>query len=98
MIAVEPVDDRHVEGSGCRPLFHVSPNVETAVVRSAVRETMYEPRIPVKCKYNGAIRRKDLVEFGICETVRMPARWLKSHQVDDIHHTNPEIGKTRSKQ
>ena len=92
MEAVEVVEHHHVERRRRRPLFLVAAYVDVVVVRPPVREPVDEPGVAVIGEHHRLVGREERVELRIGETVRVLARGLKAHQVDDVHDAYLQLG------
>src|SRR5712692_8328974 len=91
--AIKIVQDRHVERCCRRALLFVAPHVEIVMIVAAISEAVNQPGIAVIGKDDRLIHREHGVEIKIRETVRMLGRGLNGHQIDNIHHANPDVGK-----
>ena len=84
MEAVEVVEHRHVERRRRRAFLLVAAHVQVVVAVAAIGEAMDQPRIAVKREQDRLVRGEDGVELLVGEPVRMLARRLQRHQVDDV--------------
>src|SRR6185312_5606218 len=92
VVSVQLVEHGHVEWCRGRPLFLVTAHVHVVVVCAAIRETMDQQRIAVKCKYYRSVPGEHRVEFVIRQAVRMLAVGLERHQVHDVDDTHAQVG------
>src|SRR5690349_15083739 len=72
--------------------FSMTMSNGVVVVPSAVRQAMDHPRIAVVREHDGTVDREQRVELLVREPVRMLRVGLESHQVDDVHDTDLQIG------
>src|SRR5437660_713401 len=91
--AIKIVQDRHVERRCRRALLFVAPHMEIVMIVPAISEAVNQPGIAVIGKDDRLIHREHGVEIKIRETVRMLGRGLNGHQIDNIYHANPDVGK-----
>src|SRR5712691_2578894 len=91
--SVQVIEHHHVEGRRGRALLFVSADVQVAVIRPPVGQTMDQPGISVIGEDHRPVRSEERVELGIGEAVRMLGFGLEFHQVYDVDNSNLQIGK-----
>src|SRR6185295_8802157 len=84
MIAIEIVQHRHVERRRRGAFFLVTAHVQVGVAMTPVGQAMDQPRIAVKREQDRLVDREDRIEFRVRQPMRMLARRLQRHQVDDV--------------
>jgi hypothetical protein len=82
--AIHIVQHCHVERSGNRALFFISPDMNVVVILTPVRQPMYQPGVAVKSEDYRLVRGEQVIEVLIAQAVRMLALRLQLHQVDDV--------------
>ena len=93
MEAVEVVDHAHVERRGRRSLFLVAAHMNVVVAGPPIGQAVDEPRIAVKGEDDRLVDGEERVEVAIGEPVRMLARRLQRHQIDDVDDAYLELGR-----
>ena len=74
----------HIEWRGRRPLFLVAAHMNVVVAGPPVGQAMDEPRIAVKGEDDRLVDGEKGVEVAVGKAMRMLARRLQRHQIDDI--------------
>ena len=85
MKPVQVVLHPHVKGRRDRALFLVTPDVEVAV-GPAIGQPMHERGISVEAEDDMLIFGEKRIVIGFVQAVRVLARGLQPHQIDDIDH------------
>src|SRR5215831_20751786 len=98
MEAVKVVEHAHVERRRGGALLFVATHMDVVVTPSPVGQAVNERWVTVKGEDDGLVRREQLVEIAVRETMRVLARWLQFHQVDNIDDADLQIGRMLSKQ
>jgi len=96
--AVHVVHHDHVEGRGHGALLLVAAHVQVRVGPTPVAEPMDQPRIAVVGEDDRPVHGEKRVELGVRQPVRVLARRLQPHQVDDVDHTHPQLGEVLTQQ
>src|SRR6476620_3606959 len=82
--AIEIVEHAHVKGRCRGALFLVATHMDVVMARTPVGQPMDQPRIAVESEDDWLISREQRVEIVIGQAVRVFARGLQLHQIDDI--------------
>src|SRR5665647_2277637 len=90
--AVQIVQHRHVEGRGDGALFLVAADVDVVVVGAAVGQPVDQPRVGMEREDHRLVLGEDFVEIRVAQAVRVFARRLQPHQVDDVDHPDFQLG------
>jgi hypothetical protein len=90
--AVEVVQHDHVERRRRRAFLLVPADVEVSVIRASIGEAVDQPRVAVVGEDDRLVLREQRVELGIRKTVRVLGLRLETHEVDDVHDADAEIG------
>ncbi len=77
MEAIQIVHDTHIKRCRGRALLLIAPHVEILVVGPPVRETVNQPGISMKGKYDRFIFREEGIEVVVAQAVWMFSRWLE---------------------
>src|SRR6202167_2407270 len=88
MEAIEIVENRHIKRGGGRTLFFVTAHVKIVMIVAPIGEAMNQPGIAVIGEDDRLIDCEERVEVDVREAVRMLARRLNGHQIDDIYDAN----------
>jgi len=89
---VEVIEHGHVEGRGDRAFLLVAANVNVAVIRSAIRQPVDQPRITMEGEDDFLVLGEERIERFVGQAVRMFAGGLQFEEVDDIDHTDFQVG------
>ena len=90
--AIEIVQHAHVERRRGGALFLVAAHMDVVVARAPVGQPVNEPRVAMEGEDDRLVGREQRVEIVIRETVRVLARGLQLHQIDDIDDADLQIG------
>jgi hypothetical protein len=63
------------------------------MIVAPIGEAVNQPGIAVIREDDRLIDGEHGIEIHIREAVRMFARWLNGHQIDNVHHANLDVGK-----
>src|SRR5205814_10184668 len=96
--AIKIIQHAHVERRRRRPFLFVAAYVNVRVTFTPISQPMNEPRIAVKGEDNRLVRREERVEFVVGQTMRMLARRLQLHQIDNIDDADFQLGRVLSKE
>src|SRR6185369_988703 len=96
MKTVEVIQYDHIERRCGRAFFLVTAHVQVVMIVSPVSETMNQPRITMKRKNDWLIRREERIERLVRQSMWMRALRLQRHQIDDVHHANPQLRQSLS--
>ena len=76
-----------------RPLLLIAAHMNVVVAMSAIRQAVDQPRIAVERENDRLVFCEQRVEVVVVQPVRMLARRLEAHQVDDIDDAHFEFGR-----
>ena len=62
---VEIIHYDHIKRGGCGSFFFIATHMKIGVICSPVCQAMNQPRIPVKCKYNGLVGCKKGIKIFV---------------------------------
>ena len=93
MKAIEIVQHAHVERRRGGAFFLVAAHVNVLVALAPVSQSVNEPRIAVEGEDDRLVGREQRVEVVIGEPVRMLARGLQLHQIDDVDDADLQLGR-----
>src|SRR5262249_6968916 len=96
--AIEIVQHAHVERRRGRALFLVAAHVDVVVARSAVGQPVNKRRVTVEGEDDRLVGGEQRVKIMIREAVRVLARRLQLHQIDDIDDADLQIRRVPSKE
>ena len=89
--AIQIVEHGHVERRGRGALFFITANVKIFVIRAAIDEAVYQPRVAVKCEDDGPVAGENRIELAVVEAVRVLSLRLQRHQIYDIDEAHAEV-------
>jgi hypothetical protein len=94
MIAIDPVEDRHVKRRRRRAFLAKAVNMDVVVIGAIIRQAMDHIRIAVVSEDHRLVGWKYPVEVLVGKPVRMLLARLQRHEVDNVDHPDAEIGKS----
>src|SRR5262245_53337896 len=84
MKTIEIVQHNHVEGRRGSALLLVTADVEVVMVGPSIREAMNKQGVSVIREDDRFVRCEQHVELAVAQPVRVLARRLKLHEIDDV--------------
>src|SRR5215467_11070607 len=88
---VEFVHDAHIERRTGGAFLLVAAHMQVVMTVSPVGQAVNEPRISMEGKDDRLVRGKQRIVFMIIQAVRMLARRLQLHEIDDIDDTDLQL-------
>ena len=91
LVAVEVVQHDHVKGSRRGSLIPKATHMKIVMVVPPIGQPVDDSRIAVERKDHWLVAREHCIEILVLQPMRMLARRLQGHEVDDIHDSDADV-------